>query len=110
MSKTSKVWSYAKRMDENNAKCKLCEVVESSKGGNTSTLRHHLIGTHHIDLDNIGKNSAANITSFMIAPRPKVTKSRALEIDRKVAKFIARDARPISIIEGDGFISLLKFL
>ena len=38
----------------------------------------------------------------MNAPRPKLTKARSLEIDRKVAEFIARDARPISTIEGEG--------
>ena len=38
-----------------------------------------------------------------------MTKERALVMDQKIACFITRDARPISLVEGDGFFSLLKY-
>lgn len=112
MSKTSKVWSYAKRVDESTAKCNLCEMIFSARGGNTSTVRHHLIGTHHINIDGTDSKSGSspNIASFFAAPRTKLTKLRINELDTKVAEFIARDARPISLVEGEGFRSLMKFL
>ena len=103
------MWSYADRIVKNNVKCKLCKAILTAKGGNTSTIQHHLTGIHHINSDGTGNLNTPNISSFFTASRPKMMKERALVMDQKIADFIARDARPISLVEGDGFLSLLKY-
>ena len=42
MGKTSSVWSHAKRLDCDTAKCNLCNEILSAKGGNTITIKRHL--------------------------------------------------------------------
>ena len=109
MGKGSKVWVHAERLNDNNARCKLCELVLSAKGGNTSTLRKHLVGTHRIDVDkNESANSTPSIASFLVG-KPNLSKARTLQIDRRIAAFIAQDGRPISIVDGEGFKSLINF-
>ncbi|KAL3856838.1 hypothetical protein ACJMK2_011549 [Sinanodonta woodiana] len=110
MGKVFKVWSHAERLNDNNARCKLCELVLSAKGGNTSTLRKHLIGTHCIDVDkNDSTNSTPSIASFLVG-KPNLSKARTLQIDHRIAAFIAQDGSPISIVNGEGFKSLINFL
>ncbi|KAL3860698.1 hypothetical protein ACJMK2_010789 [Sinanodonta woodiana] len=110
MGKFSKVWAHAERLNDFYACCKLCELVLSAKGGNTSTLRKHLVGTHHIDVDkNDSTNSTPSIASFLVG-KPNLSKARTLQIDRRIAAFIAQDGRPISIVNGEGFKSLINFL
>ena len=78
MGKGSKVWVHAERLNDNNARCKLCELVLSAKGGNTSTLRKHLVGTHRIDVDkNESANSTPSIASFLVG-KPNLIKSQDL--------------------------------
>ncbi|XP_065652868.1 E3 SUMO-protein ligase ZBED1-like [Hydra vulgaris] len=108
-SEVSKVWSYADRIDKNSVKCKQCEAILTAKGGNTITIRHHLTRTHYIDIDCIRSLGTPNILSFFTALRPKMTKEGKLILDQKIADFVARDAHPISLVEGDGFFSLLKY-
>lgn len=81
-----------------------------SKGGSTSAVRNHLVGTHHIDIDNAGSTSSPSVASFLMAKRPALSKTRSIELDRKIAAFIAQDARPISLVEGKGFRNLMAFL
>ena len=38
-----------------------------------------------------------------------MTKERALVMNQKIEDFIARDAPPISLVEGDVFLSLSKY-
>ena len=111
MGKVSNVWKYAKRIDDNNARCNLCETQLTAKGGSTSCVRNHLIGTHHIDVDNITSTiRAPSIASYFVPQKQKISISRSLKLDRMIAAFIAQDARPISIVEGEGFRRLIKFL
>src|SRR6218665_1922322 len=110
MGKTSSVWNHAKRVDSDTAKCNLCEEALSAKGGNTSTIKRHLAAVHKVDVD---KSSAAppSITTFLVPSKAKVlSKARSVEIDRRIASFIARAGRPIRTAEGDGFRELLKYL
>ena len=109
MGKVSKVWSYAERLDVDKVKCKLCGSILTAKCGNTSTIRHHLTGTHHIDIDGPGNLNTPSILSFCKAARPRMTTEKSLAIDKKIADFIARDARQISLVEGDGFLSLINY-
>ena len=51
MGKTSSVWSQAKRLDCDMAKCNLCNEIMSAKGGNTSTIKRHLATLHKLDVD-----------------------------------------------------------
>ncbi|KAL3862474.1 hypothetical protein ACJMK2_008438 [Sinanodonta woodiana] len=110
MGKVSKVWVHAERLNNNNTCCKLCELVLSAKGGNTSTLRKHLVGTHHIEVNkNDSTNSTPSTSSFLVG-KPKLSKARTLQIDRRIAAFITQDGRPISNVDGEGFKSLINFL
>lgn len=40
MDRLSKVWTRANRINENSAKCNLCEVVLFARGGSTGTLHN----------------------------------------------------------------------
>ena len=74
-------------------------------GGSTNTIRNHLMGTHHIEVDNVARSSSnpPSILSFLVAPRPKLTKTRGIELDKLIAAFIVLDCLPISIVEREGF-------
>lgn len=73
MGKTSKVWAYAKRLHDSRVKCNLSEAILSAKGGSTSALRNHPVGTHHIDVDSAANSgSTPSISTFLNGPRQKI--------------------------------------
>ena len=43
MAKVSKVWTRAKHINENSAKCNLYEFVLTAKGGSTRALHNNLV-------------------------------------------------------------------
>ena len=47
----SNVWTHAKRIDDSTAKCNLCDETVTAKGGNTSTIKRHLLAIHKIDVN-----------------------------------------------------------
>ena len=107
----SYVWTHAKRIDENSAKCNLCNETISAKGGNTTTIKRHLVAIHKIDVDKADATTPSpNITGFLTASKPKLSKARSAEIDRRIAAFVACDGRPISTVEGDGFRDLITYI
>ncbi len=110
MGKTSSVWSHAKRMDSNTTKCNLCEEIVSAKGGNTSTIKRHLIALHKVDFDKPISEPQSSITNFLIPAKSKLNKAWINQIDCQIASFVACDGRPISTVEGNGFRELIKFL
>ena len=109
----SNVWTHAKRLDENTAKCGLCDETVSARGGNTTTVKRHLLAIHKIDVDKTATSTLVPVPSvreFFTPSKPKLSKARSVEIDRHVAAYIARDGRPISTVEGEGFRELMMYL
>jgi len=107
----SNVWTHAKRIDENSAKCNLCNETISAKGGNTTTIKRRLVAIHKIDVDKADATTPSpSITGFLMASKPKLSKARSAEIDRRIAAFVACDGRPISTVEGDGFRDLITYI
>ena len=107
----SNVWTFAKRIDESTAKCNLCNETVTAKGSNTTTVKRHLFSIHKIDVDKSDATpTSASIKGFLTPSKPKLSKARSVEIDRHVAAFIARDGRPVSTVEGEGFRELMTFL
>ena len=109
MGKTSNVWMHVKRINDNTAKCNLCDETVSAKGGNTSTIKRHLISIHKIDVDKM-ETSSPSIKGFLTPTKTTLTMVRSAEIDRRIAAFIARDCRPISTVDGEGFCELINFM
>lgn len=52
--KRSKVWAHFVRVNENSARCNLCQREVASKGGNTSNMTKHLERLHSIKLKECG--------------------------------------------------------
>ena len=124
---------------EHKPVCCACKRSVPVKGGNTSNLMSHL-KEHHAELffealstqktqqskgnmprkssNNSGKdlanspnNNSANIKNVLLASRKYRPRSpQALELNRSVAYFIARDCHPLSILERPGFRHLLTKL
>jgi hypothetical protein len=105
---SSNIWSHAKRIND-TAKCNLCDEIVLAKGGNTSTIKRHLVAIHNIDVDK-ADTATRPITGYLTPTRQVMSKARSAEIDRHIAAFVARDGRPISTVEGDGFVALMNFL
>lgn len=89
--------------------CGLCDET----CGNTTTVKRHLLAIHKIDVDKTATSTLVPVPSvreFFTPSKPKLSKARSVEIDRHVAAYIARDGRPISTVEGEGFRELMMYL
>ena len=73
-------------------------------------LRNHLRDVHKVDFaDAAGgdKPKQGGISSFF---KPtKVSPARSTSWDDRVMEFVCRDLRPVSVVTGDGFLSLVNF-
>ncbi len=71
-------------------------------------MRNHLARLHPKEFSLPATPSQSTLDSFV--KRNNFPTHRAVEITRRIADMVARDLRPISIVEGDGFRNLLKFI
>ncbi|KAK0141192.1 Zinc finger BED domain-containing protein 1 [Merluccius polli] len=99
-------------LDKSKAICRLCKM-EVKYFGNTTNLRNHLT-RHHPDTQS-AKTSDPNpkkqtqleqAFGFKLASNSP----RAQKITEAVATFICKDIRPYSVVENDGFRSLINIL
>ena len=109
----SPVWDYFEIVGEKKVRCKLrmppATTTLAYHGGTTSMQSH--LSSHHPD--RYGESSKESrcqrkLDSFVHAK--KCLAERAEEITRRIAEMVARDLRPISIVEGAGFKHLLSYL
>ena len=111
-SKRSGVWEYFEKTDSKHVKCSVCNKSFAYHGG-TSNLRSHLADVHNIDLERkcatgTSTSATSNITAFC---KPKVcSKLRINGTNDHLVEFIARDLRPISVVNGIGFKRLIAWL
>ena len=107
----SDVWDFFEKVkDANKAKCTVC-LKEFSYRGGTSNLREHLVSRHSEVYEHKKKKDSkdqTNIDSFV--SKRLCPASRVKQITDKIATMIALDIRPVNIVEGPGFTSLIQFL
>ena len=116
--KTSVAWKYfgyrKSHRDKKNVLCKLCEKPVAHAGG-TTNLKNHLFIWHRKEHDQLYKQTKEKdqqpLTSFATTtsrtPKLPATSDRAKMLTQGVAKFIAQDLRPISVVDGVGFLNLM---
>ena len=83
--------------------------------GGTTNLRKHLVSKHPLQYQPASKSTGsagststqATLLSFIKATR---SEAQAKEITERICEMIALDARPICMVEGEGFHQLLNFL
>ena len=104
--KRSPVWDHFEKIDDKKVKCKLCLAVLAFHGGTTS-MQSHLLSRHP---DEYRAPEAKNRTMDDFVVSKKCSTARASEITRRIAEMAARDLRPLSIVEGSGFKSLMSYV
>ena len=95
-------------------KCRICDR-EVGYSGNTSNLRQHL-AIHHPEClpgsSAMGPASSKQvcIESYSTRPKPMLKRGgkRDKEITGALASFLARDMRPVALVEGEGFVDFMK--
>ena len=107
----SDVWNFFEKVKlSNKAKCTVC-LKDFAYHGGTSNLREHLVSKHSELYEHKKKKDSEDQTRIdSFVSKSQCSASRAKEITDKIAIMIALDIRPISIIEGPGFTSLMQFL
>ena len=123
-SRTAIVWKYfgfprQPRDDIDKGKkawCKICKKAVAHAGG-TRNLKNHLMIWHRAEYDELFSNSGQQNQSqptLRNFTKPTTTKSlpstsaRAKELTLALTEFIAKDLRPISVVDDTGFLNLMK--
>ena len=115
--KRSSVWEFFVKEGEKSVKCTLCNTILTYHGG-TSSMRSHLSGKHDrmitVNHDSTTSSdsscsSQSSMDSFVGVKR-KCSSDRATKVTKLVCEMVARDLRPVSIVEGDGFKRLINYL
>jgi hypothetical protein len=96
MGKTSLVWEHFMQVGEKKVKCKHCDKELVYLGG-TSNLRDH-VGAKHPEKE-IGLASPKSPKITTLLRRGVCGKERSTTITTLLAKFIAKDTRPINLIQ-----------
>ena len=113
--RTSLVWYFdapvaikENRKDVVRVRCELCGM-QLAHGGGTISLASHLLAKHTEEYTHSfgGPSSSKKQTTLPTIVR-KCSAERAATITRLIAKFMARNLRPLSIMCGDGFRQLLN--
>ena len=106
-----------RRIDEKNVRCHLCNKA-IGYSGNTTNLSQHLNKWHpEVLSSSMAETSPKSLTqvtlkscAFRPTAKMATNSQRAQQITQGIAEFIARDMRPISVIEGKGFQNLLAII
>lgn len=109
--KRSQVWKYfnvVEAGDKKKAKCTLCAVEVSYTGGSTGAMSNHLKHVHKsLNTEQaaatVSKTVQPPITAFRTPVVSTMSKLKWQSCTEKLANMCARDLRPMSIVEGDGF-------
>ena len=100
-----------KKKKHKKAICKLCEGVILAHAGGMSNLFNHLKAKHPVAHTKAvprecSTQKQTTLGMFATACPP----ARANRITTLITKFVARDLRPISTVDGTGFQQLLRFV
>ena len=122
----SKVWKtfgfFKKegKLDQSETVCKICRAAIKYTGS-TTNLSTHISRRHASDVELDASTASTssstsitpdyrNITPFLTQSQLSYNSARAKSITMGVARFIAMDLRPYSVVENDGFHELLREL
>ncbi|KAL0154283.1 hypothetical protein M9458_050396 [Cirrhinus mrigala] len=95
--------------DKENTVCRHCQTVVKYKSGNTTNMRSHLLNHHP---EKLREDTRSKIQSAQKTIKEAFTASlphnsaRAQEITRCIGEYIAKDLRPFSVVDNEGFKSL----
>lgn len=110
----SPVWDYFEKIGEKSVKCNLCvpkPTVLAYHGG-TSSMQSHLLSQHpdkyQASADSSSTSKNRTMSDFVVSK--KCPTARSTEITRRIAEMVARDLRPINMVEGSGFKSLMSYM
>ena len=116
MARQSDVWDFFEKLGSNKAKCMTCCKNFAYKEG-TTNLRDHLVAKHSDIYQRVKKGNQQGAagcggqTSIATFCKPRVcTEARAREITDWIVNMIALDFRPVSTVDGEGFISLMNYM
>ena len=118
--RTSRVWEFFEEpevvseggKDVRRVPCKLCEQ-QLADGGGTTNLLSHLQAKHPEEYkrctDCLSTKKQTSLTTLVRKCSP-TSPQRAAVITEKIVEFIAKDMRPLSVVDGDGFKQLINCL
>jgi len=110
----SNVWkNFTKEINSNSATCDICSKTYVLKDGSTSSLRRHLMKDHNISLDTVSNSSCKRKSADQPTLVEFISKKHKLDasnITEHVAKLFIKDLQPLSIVEDEGFRSLMNLL
>ena len=115
---TSKVWKhfgFEKKDDKvlkEKAICRICYQSCKYTGG-TSNLILHVEHNHGINLKNDSDTKPVRTISSMFGTKINENQgplpvAKAKAIDSALKEFLIKDVRPLSTVEGSGFIELIR--
>lgn len=132
----SKIWKHfgfppsndnPKQADRTKTICKICFTEVSYKTGTTTNMRTHIIRKHNINIDEDREDTSTRPTagvntnkttqsdgqlklSHFLNQKYSRTSQRHLNITTAIGMFIAKDLRPYSVVENEGFRNLLTVI
>ena len=133
MAKKSQVWEYFSfrkqdtEIDKTITVCNICKCEFKYATGSTSSMNNHLSRKHDIVVKNVkvgvdeasgekqqsvskGNGQLRLHEAFAIRNKLSRTSSRHTEITRSIGTFIAKDMRPFSVLENEGFVNMIRVL
>ena len=95
-------------LDMTHTVCKLCKTKTKYFGSTTNARAH--ITRHHPELSNTEQSQppAADQHTPQCFTKLPANSERAKKITRSIACFIAKDLRPYSVVENEGFVCMLQ--
>ncbi|XP_011406608.1 PREDICTED: zinc finger BED domain-containing protein 1-like [Amphimedon queenslandica] len=119
--RSSLVWKYfgfAKDCDgtlsKEKAVCKLCSQ-KVAHGGGTTNMKNHLKTKHLAEFNMLYQeepttSSQSSLDAFIVSKSVKkfsANSEMAKKLNEGLADFITRDLRPVSVVDGAGFLNLM---
>ena len=122
--RSAAVWKYfgfkkdssGKLLKDDRAICKQCRQAVAH-GGGTTNLRNHLRVNHPALYEELCSPSESNsskqdtmdrfLHSFPSVGKLSSNSQRARMLSDAIVEFIARDMRPVSVVDGIGFLNLM---
>ncbi|CAL9707411.1 unnamed protein product [Knipowitschia caucasica] len=108
MSRKSKsfVWQHYVKTDDKTVECNLCKQ-KFTYHSSTTNMAYHLKQAHP---QVIQPQDAATGTQTKLDMAYPLSAKKKGEITKSIVNFIAKDMRPLNIVEGDGFREMIKTL
>uniref|UniRef100_A0A1X7SFL6 BED-type domain-containing protein n=1 Tax=Amphimedon queenslandica TaxID=400682 RepID=A0A1X7SFL6_AMPQE len=93
-----------------NVSCALKKETLLAYHGGTTSMKNHL-SSHHpscLSASEVTCSSVQSLDNFTV--QKKCPAERSKEITKRIAEMVARDLRPLSLVEGEGFKRLMNYV